>query len=46
MGKYSLKIVGVQAIPPKGAHIKTINEGSQNTTVETVGKLDLLHGTS
>jgi hypothetical protein len=45
MGKYSMKIVSVQVIPPKAAHIKTINEGSQNTTVGIVGKLGLLHGT-
>jgi len=44
MEKLRLKIVSVQVIPPKAAHIKTINEGSQNITVEIVGRLGLLHG--
>jgi hypothetical protein len=42
---FFLKIVSVQVIPPKAAHIKTIKEGSQNTTVEIVGRLGLLYGT-
>jgi hypothetical protein len=45
MEKLCLKIVSVQVIPPKAANIKTINEGSQNITVEIVGRLGLLHGT-
>ena len=45
MGKHCLKIVSVQVILPKAAHIKTINEGSKNTNVEIDGRLGLLYGT-
>jgi hypothetical protein len=45
IGKLCLKIVNVHVIPPKAAHIKTSNEGSQNTTVETVGRSGFLYGT-